>query len=95
MSSNYPPGVTGNELQIAGPDSEWEEDMDVECQNDECEMFDETQTVEVSAWSYHGSATYNWDCPKCGHAHEFERDDINEPDPDAAYDAWRESRWED
>ena len=23
--SNYPPGVTGNEYQIAGPDSEWEE----------------------------------------------------------------------
>lgn len=89
--SNYPPGVTGLELQIAGPDAEWDEDMDVECANDECEMFDETQTVNVEAWSYRGSATYNWDCPKCGHSHEFERDDINEPDPDAAYDAWRES----
>ena len=25
--SNYPPGVTGNEYEIAGPDSEWEEDL--------------------------------------------------------------------
>ena len=23
--SNYPPGVTGNEYEIAGPDSEWED----------------------------------------------------------------------
>ena len=23
--SNYPPGVTGNEYEIAGPDNEWEE----------------------------------------------------------------------
>ena len=89
---NYPPGVTGNEYEIAGPDNEGEEKMDVECANDECEKFDVLQEVEVSAESYRGSATYFWDCPVCGHSHQFERDDINEPDPDAAYDAWREER---
>jgi len=26
MSSNYPPGVTGREFEIAGPDSEFESD---------------------------------------------------------------------
>ena len=25
MASNYPPGVTGNEYAIAGPQAEWEE----------------------------------------------------------------------
>ena len=25
--NNYPDGVTGNEYEIAGPDSEWEEDL--------------------------------------------------------------------
>jgi hypothetical protein len=30
--SNYPPGVTGNEYEIAGPDREWEEE-DWECTN--------------------------------------------------------------
>ena len=29
MSSNYPPGVTGNEFEIAGPD--YERESDVRC----------------------------------------------------------------
>lgn len=33
--SNYPPGVTGNEFAIAGPDREWEEEF--KCTNDEFE----------------------------------------------------------
>lgn len=33
--SNYPPGVSGNEFEIAGPDHEWEEEF--ECTNDEFE----------------------------------------------------------
>lgn len=33
--SNYPPGVTGNEFAIAGPDKEWEEEF--QCTNDEFE----------------------------------------------------------
>ena len=34
--SNYPPGVSGNEYEIAGPDNEWEDD-DFACSNDEFE----------------------------------------------------------
>ena len=33
--SNYPPGVTGNEYEIAGPDREWSEEF--ECSNEEFE----------------------------------------------------------
>ena len=32
MSDNYPPGVTGNEWQIAGPEREWDET--VECDSE-------------------------------------------------------------
>ena len=35
--SNYPPGVNGNEYEIAGPDDEWE-DEDFSCSNDEFDM---------------------------------------------------------
>ena len=34
--SNYPPGVSGLEYEIAGPDDEWE-DEDFQCTNDEFE----------------------------------------------------------
>ena len=41
--SNYPDGVTGNEYEIAGPDSEWEDTHYCEkCQKDtlfSCESF--------------------------------------------------------
>ena len=41
--SNYPPGVTGNEYEIAGPDSEWEDTHNCEkCEKDtlfSCESF--------------------------------------------------------
>jgi|TARA_B110001454_G_scaffold57108_1_gene55830 hypothetical protein len=43
MAGNYPDGVTGNEYAIAGPDSEWEEELYCEkCQKDTlfgCESF--------------------------------------------------------
>lgn len=42
--SNYPPGVTGNEYEIAGPDNEWEEEF--ECTNDEFEF------VMISPYAY-------------------------------------------
>ena len=35
--SNYPPGVTGNEYEIAGADAEWI-DNDFECSNEEFEF---------------------------------------------------------
>lgn len=34
--SNYPPGVTGRELEIAGPD--WEGDIERECTNTDIEL---------------------------------------------------------
>lgn len=50
----YPPGVTGDEFEIAGPD--WEKDTDVEC---EC-GWSGVATVIGYKWQ-------RWfDCPACG-----------------------------
>lgn len=74
MSSNYPPGVTGNEWQIAGP--EWEDDIDVAC---DCGFFG-----TVDAWGAM-SVTY-WECPTCHTQHavpvEHDPDDFDPPEPD-------------
>lgn len=82
--SNYPPGVTGNEPQIAGYD---DEDVDVrECNREVADENDETSICsfagEVSiGWS--GRIGY-WVCPDCGWKHE---DEAEEPD---YYDLWNE-----
>ena len=72
--SNYPPGVTGNEWQIAGPDAERDETRDVkECGNAECEF--EGGTVEGVVTFYGFEAWFDWECPECGHSNE---EDVSE-----------------
>lgn len=63
--SNYPPGVTGGEFEIAGPD--WEGQVDRECL-EECRF-----AGEVEAWSY--GSVLHWTCPMCGTEHEEEPED--------------------
>jgi hypothetical protein len=73
MFSNYPPGVTGNELEIAGPDSEKEATQEVECRNDDCELCDIPQEVEGMEWTYGGTIYFDWKCPSCGKEEQEER----------------------
>lgn len=94
--SNYPPGVTGNEPQIAGALAERGEDK--ECGQEATLPFTDENgkvwhitvdcpfegKVDVSYWDRYGS--YTWTCPLCQHEHEGERDD--EPDPDEERDKW-------
>ena len=62
--SNYPPGVTGNEFEIAGPNREYEEVREcTEC-GEEVEML--VQTFHNEAWA---------DCPSCHAANEWELHD--------------------
>lgn len=58
--SNYPDNVTGNELELAGPD--WEGEAEVVCEDQDCDF-----EGEVEAWSYGGYL--NWECPKCELGH--------------------------
>lgn len=73
--SNYPPGVTGNEWQIAGAA---EREVDAEC-------ITEVDGVEcgwmgtIDATSVDG-VDWDWFCPRCGSMGFTEIDD--EPDPD-------------
>ena len=78
--SNYPPGVTGREFAIAGPDWEGEEqrtcentDVEVVIQGvdgpvaitlPECPVID----FEVGAWAFGG--VLHWTCPVCGREYE-------------------------
>jgi hypothetical protein len=73
MSSNYPPGVTGNELEIAGPDSEKEATEEVVCYNDDCALCGEEQEVEGEEWTYCGMIYFDWKCPSCGREEQYER----------------------
>lgn len=78
--SNYPPGVTGNEYAISGPEREWEEDRFC----DECEK-DTRHTCQ--AHRDHGA----WaNCNECGQETDITDELETGPDPDEAYDRMRE-----
>ena len=55
MLSNYPPGVTGNEWQISGPD--WEHECKQECPTCESEQLGIIQGYRHESW---------WTCYTCG-----------------------------
>ncbi len=79
--SNYPPGVTGNEYAIAGPDAE-EPAEDFECPN--CQSTSGTKlSYQRQAWIA---------CNNCDYQLDTTDDYDNGPDPDAAYDKMREER---
>ena len=79
MSSNifgwsYPPGVTGTEYAIAGPD--YERESDVLC--DKCNGPMMEQAYRGDRWST---------CQDCGESADLQPP---EPDPDRAYDEKRD-----
>jgi len=57
--SNYPPGVTGREYQIAGPDHDYEEDRTCEKCGERCEHY--VEQYEGCEWAT---------CTECGHTTE-------------------------
>jgi len=79
--SNYPPGVTGNELQIAGP--AWESTESVDCP--ECDM-----SVEAEAWGHGGIAHFT--CPECEYEWEVSEEDMYQGPEE--YDIWRDMELE-
>jgi hypothetical protein len=78
---DYPPGVSGNEYEIAGPDKEWEANQTEPCEN--ClKWVHEDDTVYFE--SYRGQVS--WECAFCHWMNivefdEYEPDDYEE-DPD-------------
>jgi hypothetical protein len=84
--SNYPPGVTGNEYEIAGG-VETELTITASCENTECAEYGaDVDDQEVLAEAYGGTVTYDWDCPVCGTTSSYERDESEWDDRD--YDDW-------
>lgn len=83
--SNYPPGVTGRELQIAGPDAEYTGERTVSCWNEDCTQFEIERDEEVDIWSYGWEEHWTWTCPECKSKTDFDQalpdsDDEYEPD---------------
>jgi hypothetical protein len=68
---NYPPGVSGNEIEITGAD-EYTADRTVICWNEACRMFEKKQnlTLELSANRYEEWA--EWNCPTCNKLETYE-----------------------
>jgi hypothetical protein len=64
MTSNYPPGVSGFEPQIAGA-NESESIQELNCGNDECDACYEVPTIED--WAHDTVVWFaEWVCIKCG-----------------------------
>lgn len=87
MSSNYPPGVTGNEPEIAGLETDYATDLrECACDNEECTLFQQHEEREVTVTSEHAHRvvyeSWDWTCPSCGDQTSYEReidyDDIHD-----------------
>ena len=72
--NNYPPGVSGNEFEIAGPDYEGESDLPCP----ECGGLMMELRYKWDRWLA---------CQKCKYTGDI---DVPEPDPDRAYDEARD-----
>lgn len=62
-----------------------EESREVTCRS--CDEFG-----EVEGTHYLDSETFRWQCDTCGYVNEIAAPVDNEPDPDKAYDHWRDER---
>lgn len=60
MASNYPPGVSGNEYEIAGPD--YEHDSDVLCES--CGGHTVEQGYQQDSWLYCNECDWSRDLPR-------------------------------
>ena len=79
--SNYPPGVTGNEFEIAGPDREYSAER--ECDR----VFGCGEISTVWVIGYRDEEW--WDCPKCLHENTMYVEPDYHPDlPDDIPDWW-------
>ena len=73
---NYPPGVTGNEYEIAGPDDEWEDEL-------HCKKCEKITTFNCESFRKQRSGI----CSKCN-----SDIDLGHADDDIDWDSVREER---
>jgi hypothetical protein len=80
MASNYPPGVTGSEFQIAGPDREWE--VERWCETCQASTSQVGQSYRHESWFW---------CSVCENT-EDGPDDREPDDPDRVRDLREDAR---
>jgi hypothetical protein len=78
--SSYPPGVTGNEPEIAGyPERDTTRTM--QCTNESCELFETDADVEGTEWLLgYGQASFEGECAMCSRTLEENDYAIDEND---------------
>lgn len=81
--SSYPPGVSGNEIQITGPLEEWTQDIGCPVCERESRLSDCWWHPDTGAWAC---------CRWCWN--DIQLPDPDEIDPDEAYELARDLRWE-
>lgn len=72
--SNYPPGVTGMEYEIAGPDVEYDTTIINWCPNEDCSLYNQDQDIEIEMSRYHQREWGTAKCSECGHTWDIERE---------------------
>lgn len=86
--SNYPPGVSGNEFEIAGADVEIEtEALCARCVLESA--VKEGEKVPATIYGYHGNL---W--AQCDQGHEIEVEDCDDAPDEPDYEAIAEARAE-
>jgi acetone carboxylase gamma subunit len=70
--SNYPPGVSGNEPEIAGG-HEFSNVRTHACDNESCSQYGvEDVEAEVDITLAYDTEYFEWVCPTCGARHDVE-----------------------
>lgn len=75
---DYPPGVTGGEFEISGPEAEYTGEREVICYNDECPRFEERQDVKIDLSAYRSQEWGEWECGGCDEPSDYEGERDNE-----------------
>lgn len=92
--SNYPPGVTGNEYQIAGPDFE-ETREDISCPSGHSPVFVQGYKWERWGWCFDSACDFFIDATDNGsNSFQFLEED-DKVEVQEAEDAWLEMEYED
>jgi hypothetical protein len=69
--SNYPPGVTGYEYEIAGAEAYYRGNRSVYCTDDDCPAFEILVDVDIDLESYDGNEWGTWECSVCARSYEY------------------------
>jgi hypothetical protein len=69
--NNYPPGVSGTEIEITGAD-EYTAERTVICWEEACRSFEKEKTLSLELSANRTQEWADWDCPDCNTTQYYE-----------------------